>query len=316
MYTENGWYNTRDNNSLFFDNSYIYSDGKLIEGDTLYYERNTGYGEIICNGTITDTSENIIVGGDLVHLFEKKDSVMITNEAILMQLFEDDTLYMHADTFKIYRRILNREVIGSDGADGFVGSEKVDTVRRLFAYNHVKFFKKDMQGKADSVVYDFLDSTINFYTDPIIWSKENQLTADFIYLLMAQGSIKTIYMESNAFIISKVDSLLNNFNQIKGKNMIGTFRDQELREIRVKQNAETIYYALDDFNKYIGINKAYGENMLILLEDKTLKSLMFIKDPEGTFYPLKEPSPKDLILKGFTWNKENRPKDQFDIFSH
>ena len=54
--------------------------------------------------------------------------------------------------------------------------------------------------------------------------------------------------------------------------------------------------------------------MLIFIDDNKLSSLTFIKDPEATLYPIKEPSPKDVTLKGFNWRVAERPKDRFDIF--
>ena len=190
----------------------------------------------------------------------------------------------------------------------------MDTVRTMLAYNHVKFYKSDMQGKADSVVYNFSDSTINFYNDPIIWSKENQITAEFIYLLMSENEIDRMYMNKDAFIISKADSLRDNYNQIKGKNMVGYFKGSELHKIDVKQNSETIYYAIDDEGKYIGVNKMSGNDMLIFLKDNEIQTITFIKDPQGEMSPLKDVSPKDVILKGFAWRITERPTDMFDIF--
>jgi lipopolysaccharide export system protein LptA len=304
IYCENGWYNTKTNVSNFFNNAYLYSDKKIIKGDTLYYERNTGYGEIKCNGSINDTIENIVLEGDLIRLFQQKDSVMITKEALLKQIFTDDTLFMHADTFKLSTQFIKNDSVPN----------QTDTIRNLFAYNHVKFFKLDMQGKADSVLYNFSDSTVNFYNDPIIWSGENQLTADTIYLLMKNKKIDAIYLNTDAFIISKADSLFDHFNQIKGDNMIGYFANDELHKIDVIQNAETIYYGRDDEGKYIGVNKAKGNNMLIFIDNNQLSSLTFIKDPEATLYPIKEPSPKDVILKGYNWRITERPKQVLDIF--
>lgn len=311
IYTENGWYNTQSNKSKFYQNAYLYSEEKLIEGDTLYYDRELGFGEIICNGTITDTVENIILKGDVAHLFELKDSAMITQEAMMMQLFDDDTLYMHADTFKISTQyVLRDSLLYENDTTGIKG----DTIRNMFAYNHVKFFKKDMQGKADSVVYNFSDSTVNFYNNPVIWSIDNQITSDFIYLVMADGEIDRMYMNNKAFIISKVDSITENFNQIKGKNMVGYFKDDELRKIDVIQNSETIYYPIDDDGKYIGVNKLSGENLLVLLKESKIETITFINSPEGELTPLKDVSPKDVILKGFKWRTLERPKDMFDIF--
>ncbi|PJA09842.1 MAG: hypothetical protein COX70_00720 [Flavobacteriales bacterium CG_4_10_14_0_2_um_filter_32_8] len=313
IYTENGWYNTVTNKSKFYKNAYLFSEKKRIEGDTLYYDRNAGFGKLICNGIITDTVENIIIKGDVAHLFEQKDSAMITQEAMMMQITDKDTLYMHADTF-----IVSTQYVMMDSMinKNITPTNTKDTVRTLFAYHHAKIFSKDMQGKADTVIYNFSDSTINLYQSPIIWSKENQITADFIHLLMVEGEIDKMYMDNNAFIISKVDSITENFNQIKGKNMIGYFQKRELHKIDVKQNSETIYFALDDAGKYIGVNKMNGENMLIFLKENELQTISFLKSPQGELNPIKEVSPKDLLLKGFNWRITERPTNMFDIFSH
>lgn len=313
IYTEDGWYNTISNKSKFYKNAYLYSEGKLIEGDTLYYERNNGYGEILCNAVISDTVENLVLHGDVAHLFEQKDSVMITQEAMMQQYADNDTLFMHADTFFVSTQyVLPDSLINETDSSKMV----MDTVRRLLAYNHAKFYKSDMQGKADSIVYDYAASTINFYHDPIIWSKENQITGDFIYLLTKNNKVDRMFIDENAFIISKADSVNDNFNQIKGKNMIAYLKKQAIHKIDVKQNSETIYYAIDEEGKYIGVNKLRGNDMLIFMKANEIQSITFIKDPEGLMSPLKNVSPKDVILKGFNWRDSERPANMFDIFIH
>jgi lipopolysaccharide export system protein LptA len=311
IYTEDGWYNTVSDQSKFYKNAYLYSEEKLIEGDTLYYDREKGFGEIICNATITDTVENLILQGDIAHLFELNDSAMITQEAMMMQIMDEDTLYMHADTF-----IVSTQFQVYDSLINEVDSSKIkgDTVRTMLAYNHAKFYKSDMQGKADSIVYAFSDSTINFYNDPIIWSKENQITGTFIYILMTDNKVDRMFVNENSFIISKADSLRENYNQIKGDSLVAHFHEQEIRKIYVNENSETIYYAIDDDGKYIGVNKMSGRDMLIFLKDNELSTITFIKDPEGVMHPLKDVSPKEVILKGFNWRILERPKDMFDIF--
>lgn len=312
IYTENGWYNTTTNISEFYGNSYLYSENRFIYGDSIYYNRELGIGKITCNAIINDTTAKLEIHGDDVIMYEKKDSALITKEALLIQFMDNDTLFMHADTFKIYTSY--QKTIIQDSLVLNQDSTTIDTIRNLLAYHNAKFFKSDMQGKADSIVYNFADSTVNFYTNPIIWSNENQLTADFIYLLLSNKEIHSIYLKEKAFIISKADSLLPNFNQIKGENMIGYFLEKKLHKIEVNKQAETIFFAKDDAEKYIGVNKASGNNMLIFLADNALKSITFIKDPEGIFYPIKEPSPKDLILKGFNWDESQKPMDKFGVF--
>ncbi|MEJ6735901.1 MAG: OstA-like protein [Flavobacteriales bacterium] len=311
IYTENGWYNTISNQSKFYKNAYLFTEERLVEGDTLYYDREKGYGEIICNAVITDTIENLILQGDVAHLFELKDSVMITDEAMMKQYTDGDTLYMHADTF-----IVSSQYIMQDSLLSETDSSKIvmDTLRSLLAYNNAKFYKSDMQGKADSIVYDYSESTINFYNDPVIWSKENQITGDFIYLLTVNNKVDKMFINENAFIISKADSFNENYNQIKGKNMVAYLKDQEIHKIDVKENSETIYYAIDENGKYVGVNKMRGNDMLIFMKDNEIQTITFIKDPEGIISPLNKISPKEVVLKGFNWRVIERPSDMFDIF--
>jgi lipopolysaccharide export system protein LptA len=312
IYTEDGWYNTVTGKSKFYKNAYLYSEKKKIEGDTLYYDREKGFGEILCNATITDTVEHLILQGDVAHLFEKNDSAMITKEAMMMQIMEGDTFYMHADTF-----IFSTQFQVYDSLINEIDSAKIkgDTVRTMYAYHHAKFYKSDMQGKADSIIYNFSDSTINLYNDPIIWSKENQITGTYLSLLMIDNKLEKMFVNENAFIISKVDSVNDNYNQIKGDSMIAHFNQQEIYKIDVNENSETIYYAVDDDGKYIGVNKMSGRDMLIFLKENELSTITFIKDPEGVMHPLKEVSPKDVILKGFTWRIAERPNNMFELFS-
>ena len=311
IYTENGWYNTISNTSKFYQNAYLFTEKKRIEGDTLYYDRNQGFGEIICNAMITDTAENIILQGNVAHLFELKDSVMITQEALMQQITANDTLFLHADTFIVSTQYIIKDSLTNHSDTTAI---KKDTLRRLLGYNYVKFYKKDMQGKADSIVYDFSTSTINFYHEPVIWSKENQITGDFIYLLTTNNNPNKMLINGNAFIISKADSIHENYNQIKGKNMVAYFKNQAIYKIDVKKNAQTIYYAIDEEGKYIGVNKLSGNDMLIFLNNNEIQSITFIKTPEGVISPLQDVSPKDVTLKGFNWKGSERPTDRHAIF--
>ncbi len=130
-------------------------------------------------------------------------------------------------------------------ADTLVSIDNVDeSKKRLLAYNKVKIFKPDLQGVADSVEYRMADSTIYFYQDPVLWSEGNQMTADSIRMLLKNNTIDRIFMNVNAFVISK-DSLFN-YNQIKGRKMTAEFKGKKLHRVVVEGNGESIYYALSE----------------------------------------------------------------------
>ena len=74
---------------------------------------------------------------------------------------------MHADTFFVSTQY----AFHLDSLTNKIDSSLTDTLRSMLAYNNAKFYKNDMQGKADSVVYIFSDSTINFYNDQLFGHK-------------------------------------------------------------------------------------------------------------------------------------------------
>lgn len=292
IYCENGWYDTKKDLSKYFKNSYLISDGRKLEGDTLLYDRNIGFGKAINHVQITDTAENIIINGDIAFFYEQKDSAIVYGRPVLTQVFDEDSLFMRADTFKVYGSSENQ--------------------RTLFAYYGVKIFKSDLQGKCDSIAYSMTDSTIEMHGDPVLWSEQNQLTADFVEIRTAKSKIHSIFMTPNAFIISEVDSI--RYNQIKGKEMTGYFKDSKLRKIEVRGNGQTTYYGQDEEEKYIGVNVAESSDIDILLQDQAIHSITFINKPVATMHPIGSLDPiTELRYPGFQWLIDLKPKSKKDI---
>lgn len=186
--------------------------------------------------------------------------------------------------------------------------------RLVLAYNKVRFFRENMQGKCDSLVYWSKDSTIQLYTEPVIWSGKNQITANYIEIINRSKDPDEIRMKEDAFIIAMEDDSLR-FNQIKGKNMTGFVRENKLYKIDVNGNGQSNYYARDK-NGIIGLNKAESSNITIYMNEGKVKKIAFIKSPEGELKPLGELEESDKLLPGFKWQEEFRPKNKEDIFSH
>lgn len=293
IYCENGWYDTKSDISQFNKNASLVSNEQSIRGDSLFYDRGKGYGEAFGNVVVHDTVQDIIISGDYLEYFEKENIAMVTKNAMLTDIFDDDSLFMHADTFK-------------------TGFDSTGDHRMLYAYNQVKFFRPDLQGLCDSIIYTYKDSTIQLYTDPVLWSEENQMTADYIEMQTDSGGIKSLTFDHNAFIVSFVDS--GRYNQIKGKDMVAYFNDNELNSIEVIGNGQTIYYAQEEDSSYIGVNKTDCSNMLIYIKENAIDKMTFITKPDATLYPIDELQSDEVILKGFKWLEDKRPLDKEDIF--
>jgi len=150
------------------------------------------------------------------------------------------------------------------------------------------------------------------YRMPVLWTDENQLTADTIKILTGKNSVKQIFMHSTAFIVSK-DST-STYNQIRGKNMIGYFVKNDLSHIDVNGNAETVYYVREDTRTLMGVNKASGSRMRLYIKDSKIASIVYYDKPTGNMFPDKDVPEDQRILKGFNWRLPSRPLNKDDIF--
>jgi hypothetical protein len=187
--------------------------------------------------------------------------------------------------------------------------------RLVLAYHRVRFFRPDLQGKCDSLVYWSKDSVIQMFNEPVLWSQKSQISAKYIEMINKAKDPQEIHMKDDAFVISMEDNDSLKFNQIKGRGMTGYIRKNELEKIDVQGNGESNYYARDK-NGIIGLNRAQSSSILISLHDGKVKKISFVLSPEGELKPVAELAENDKYLKGFNWQEELKPKTKNDIFLH
>ncbi len=294
LYCENGEYNRTTSNSRFSTNALLVDKDRRLTGDSLYYNEKLRYGKAVNHVVMTDTVSDVIIKGNFAEYWRAKGYSLFTNEALALMGDKRDTLYLHADTLKATFDTTRNET------------------KNLFAYHNTRFFRKDIQGACDSLNYSFADSLISMYKFPVLWSDKNQLTADTIKILTGKQSVKQIFMYNTAFIVSK--DTIENYNQIRGKNMIGYFVNNELAYIDVKGNAETVYFVREQDQSLIGVNKAAGSRMRLYLKDSKIEIIKYFDKPTGNMFPVKTVAEDQRRLKGFNWRFTARPLNRDDVF--
>lgn len=294
IYCKNGWYDSKNEISTFWTDAYIESKEQTLSGDSIYYNRTEGIGKAYGNVMISDTSNKVKIFGNIAYHNELTDSSMITSEAIFEQYFEKDTLYLSADTLTI----------------------KIDTIsqKQLFrGFHNVRLLKPDLQAACDSLVYDEKDSIMILYTEPVIWSDENQLSADSIWLITSGSKMHSIRLKDHAFIASQVDTI--GFNQIKGKEIKGEFEDNKIKIVHVDGNGEAIYLLGEENKPATDINHSYCSSMVIELDSNQIKTIKFINSPNAEMDPIINVPKDQLKLKGFKWMEDRRPLFREDLIS-
>lgn len=293
IYCENGWYDKPNDRARFSKNAYVIAENNILRGDSLYYERQRGFGTAIGNVTIEDTVENVIVYGQYAETEKNIERYLVTDSAQMVQVFDDgDTLFLHADTLLAIQDTMNHRVLN--------------------CFRHVKFYKSDMQGACDSLTYTQADSLIRMFYKPVVWNESNQVTAEYINVNIGKSKIYWMEMLTTALIISQQDSIM--YNQIGGDNMKGFFTNNDLSRVEVVGGGKTIYYPTEDDGTVIGMNQVDCVDITILIADKKIQKIIFKKKPVGELQPLDKINPADYKLDGFEWLINRRPKNRWDIF--
>jgi lipopolysaccharide export system protein LptA len=309
-YCEKGFYDTENKVGYAVKKAKIYYDNRIIEGDSLYFENNNSFASATNNIKVTDTLNKSIIKGHYAEVFKEKDSVFITKRALAITIQENDSIYMHADKIMVTGKPDNRVIN---------------------AYYNAKIFKSDISGKADSIYSnqkEGLTKLINiprfspgdkFSTKrrPILWNFENQMTGDTIHLISNSETEKldSLLVFNNAFIISQDTISKTGYNQISGRSLVGLFNDEnQLRQVDITKNAESIFYARNDKQELIGIDKAKSGSISMLFTNGDIEEYTRFNQIDGNLYPESKYPENEKILKGFDWRDEERPLSVEDLF--
>ena len=290
--TSLGWYDTEQNKALLLDRSTIESGNRILSGDSIAYDRNTGFGEVFGNMCLQDTLQQVMLEGQYGFYNEKTEYAFATDSARFLEYSQGDTLYLHADT-------LQMETVDPD-------------TREVKAFHGVRFFRTDLQGVCDSMLFNTRDSVLYLFTEPVVWNEQYQLYGDTILIYLNDSTIDFAHVRQFAFAIQQVDSV--SFNQLKGTDLKAYFDGKSVRQIDVSGNAESIFYPLENDGSMVGMNQTQSGYLSIWVKENKLERLKIWPNPEGTMTPIPDLRPEQKLLKDFYWFDYLRPQDKDDIY--
>lgn len=294
IYCERGFYDTRGDTGYFVKNSTINYENRVLEGDSLYFNRNTNFASATNHIKVTDTLNNSVVRGHYAEVYRDRDSVFITKRAVAINVQEQDSVYIHSDTLMITGKPENRIIRG---------------------FYDVRMFKSNMSGKSDSIHVQQTTGLTQMLGNPVIWSGNNQLTGDTIHLLnnVETEQLDSLKVYNNAFMIQQ-DSI-EGFNQIKGKELYGLFEKNDLYQVDILKNTETLYYLRNDAGELIGINKTLSSSITVLLEEQEVQEIIYYSSIDGNLFPEDELPANERELRGFRWRGDEQLHSYNDLFA-
>ncbi len=296
IYSERGFFDTNTDISYFVKNAKLFLKERTILADSLYYDKRKGFASATNRIKVIDTVQKMVTKGNYAELYEHKDSLYIINRAVAISEIDNDSMYVAGDKILLTGKPENRIV-------------------RIF--NNAKIFKSDLQGKCDSIHTSQVTGVTRMFNNPIIWSGKSQITGDSIQILSNKETNKldSLKVLQNAFMIQKDSIAEDDYNQIKGRNIYGKFKDNDLRTMLVKGNAESLYYNRnEESQKLETITKEIASDIEFTLDNNEITETKYFKNTEGKTFPPSEFPAEEKKFKGFIWRGNEQPKTVEDIF--
>lgn len=295
VYGIRGDYDTKSGKASLMDRSYIIKDMRRIEGDSLYSDKETGVDEAFGHVVLTDEENDCKLTGNYCKYFEQTGDAVATDSAVVYEYSSGDTLYVHADTLKMFTFNL--------------GTDSV--TRNLHAYHHVRMYRTDVQGVCDSLVTIQHDSCTYMYGQPILWNDEQQVFGEEIRIYNNDSTIDWIHIINQAMTVERKDSV--SFNQVAAREMFCYFRGGEIERNEAHGNVYVVYFIDEDDGYRIGMNYTETTDMKMYMANRKVERI-WMPTSSGTMFPdLKIPSDK-RYLAGFAWFDYIRPRDKHDIY--
>ena len=295
VYCEKGFFDTRENFGYFIKNSRVDYEQRIMYGDSIFFDQNKSFASATNNIEIVDTINRTRIKGHYAEVYKQQDSVIITKNPIASTFQENDSIHVASDTMMI------------------TGKPDQRVVR---AYPDARLFKSDLSGKADSIHSSQVTGHTRLITKPILWSANGQITGDTIMLIsdLETEELDSLRVYNNSMMVQK-DSI-EGFNQVKGKQLFGLFKENALTEANFIKNAESLYYMRNDQGELVGIDKTLSSSLKLELKDQEITDIYYYNQVSGNTYPEEELPPNARSLKGFEWREEERIMSKEDLLTN
>lgn len=175
------------------------------------------------------------------------------------------------------------------------------------AIGKARFFKSDLQGIADTILYHQYDSMLYLQRKPVVWSEERQIFGDTIKVHLIDSVADWAHLPVGGMVIEHIDE--DFYNQLSGSEIKALLRDSQLDHLIVNGNVETIFLPMENDSTYNKLVHAESSFLTVDMDGKEMKRLKMWPEVEGTVSPLFMVKKNDeKFLRGFKWLELLRPR--------
>lgn len=293
--SSSGNYNTATGRAFLFSRSTIVTKkGNVLTGDTLFYDRKSGYGEARGNMILNDTVNKSVLYGDYGYFNEVKDSAFVTGDALAKEYSQKDTLYLHGDTINAFRL--------------------PDSTRVTNAFRRVRFYRVDLQGLCDSMSVTERDSMLRMYDHPIVWSGERQISGTEINVHFNDSTVDWARLPLGGIMAEHIAE--DCYNQLSGKDMTVWMNDTTVTRLYVEGNVQVIMFPMENdstYNKFAFVESSF---MDAHFNNNQVERILLWPETTGSVTPLYLARRSAYYLPKFRWYGTFRPLSPDEVFDN
>ncbi|MBX3101759.1 MAG: hypothetical protein KF690_04570 [Bacteroidetes bacterium] len=286
-YACGGYYDSPREELFLHTRARLQDTAWTLLADTLFYNSPQDTGWAHCRVYVLSADSTRFLAAERARFRQLTREVWLWENPWLVEYAESDTLSLFADS--LYAR-----------------DDSVAHVHLFEACKNARLHMKDLQSRSGWLQYLRADSLITLAQDPVLWSSDNQLTGDTIRIWVAANEVDSLFVDRNAFMLSRVDSS-HFYHQLRGRQVFARFKNNQLCWMQVVGNCESIYF-MEDGPDFVGMNQAYAAQLTLWLEDNSPVRLRLDTQPKGTFFPIHEVWQNPPQLEGFYNRSADRPR--------
>lgn len=309
--TQDGYY--KGGKAEFNQRPVIIDGATTITGDRIAFDDSTGTSQAIGNVVVIDTAQGTTLVTGQLYREDKNERMLATGKPLLIVKQDYDSLYLTADTIFTAMQLTpkHKDTTQVKQPSRISLTKKDSTLRYVEAFHHVRIFSDSLQAVCDSLYYSDHDSVFRLFREPVLWSKESQITGDTIWLFTKNKKADRLTVFENSLIVSEVEPEI--YNQVGSIRMEGRFTEGALDSVRAFGNAATIYFLQDEDSSYTGINESKSDLIDIYFIKQALDRIVLRGTVTGTVWPIQQKNPGEMRLPLFKWNETRRPKSRLDL---
>ena len=312
IYTNLGVYDTDSNRATLFSRSTVVTQqGQTLTADTIFYDRNAGFGEAWGNAVMTDTVHKAQLLADYTFYNELTDSCFATGKALVKEYSSPDTLYAHGRYIESFRK-LDSVNVQADTIRGIKAFTRIDTSHVAVIYPRVRFFRNDMQGICDSLQFTQADSMLRMFINPVVWNEDQQIFGKLIEVKLNDSTIERVTLPDQGFTAQHIEG--PHYNQMSGKKMEAFFENGEMRRLEIDGNVEIIMYPEENDSTLNKIINAESSFLTAWFKGRTTEKIKVWPQTTGTATPLFLAKKSLYFLPKFNWYEDMRPLSPADVF--